>query len=73
MSVKCRLDVRFTFLCSPYERQLLSAIAEHFGRSQGDAVRLLIRQAAREHNLLDSCDPLQMSNATGPNSNYHPS
>jgi len=51
MSIKAKQTIRFTFLCSPHERQLLSTIAEHLGRSQGDAVRLLIRIAAQEFNI----------------------
>jgi hypothetical protein len=38
---------RFTFLCDITERRLLASLAEHLERSQSDAVRLLIREAAR--------------------------
>lgn len=37
---------RFTFLCSLDERELLAELARRLHRSQGDVVRLLIREAA---------------------------
>ena len=37
---------RFTFVCNDDEKGLLVALAEHYHRSQGDFIRLLIRQAA---------------------------
>jgi hypothetical protein len=40
--------IRFTFICNIQERQLITAIAEHLNRSQGDAIRFLIRTAAQE-------------------------
>ena len=40
--------LRFTILCNTTERQLITAIAEHLNRSQGDAVRFLIRAAGQE-------------------------
>ncbi len=39
---------RFTFLCNEDERQIVSALAERLQRSQSDAMRLLIREAAQE-------------------------
>lgn len=39
---------RFTFACDKQDRRMLSDIARRLERSQSDAVRLLIREAARE-------------------------
>ena len=39
---------RFTFLVNRDERRVLEALAQRMQRSQSDAVRLLIREAARE-------------------------
>ncbi|GIL15286.1 MAG: hypothetical protein BroJett039_04590 [Chloroflexota bacterium] len=39
---------RFTFVCSEDERRILAALADYLNRSQSDALRLLIREAARE-------------------------
>ncbi len=39
---------RFTFVCNENERRILAALAEYLNRSQSDALRLLIREAARE-------------------------
>ncbi len=41
----------FTFRVNADERQLIAALADRLQRSQSDAVRLLIREAA--HELLD--------------------
>lgn len=43
---------KFTFLCNDEERQLIQSIAERLERSQGDALRILIRTAAQELGLL---------------------
>jgi hypothetical protein len=42
-----RIDT-FTFRVNTNERRMLKALAERLQRSQSDAVRLLIREAARE-------------------------
>lgn len=39
---------RFTFVCNANERRVLAALADYLNRSQSDALRLLIREAARE-------------------------
>lgn len=39
-------NIRFTLLCSPEERELIALLAQHFRRSQADAVRLILREAA---------------------------
>jgi|GEM_PF-700579 len=39
---------RFTFLCNQYERALIAMLAEHLRRSQSDAVRFVVLDAARE-------------------------
>lgn len=36
-------DIRFTFLCTAEDRKILMALAKHFGRSQSDTIRLLLR------------------------------
>lgn len=41
-------DSRFTFLCTPDERRMLVTVAEKLQRSQGDAVRFLVREASRD-------------------------
>ncbi len=47
-----RLD-RFTFLCNDEERQIVAALAERLRRSQSDAIRYLIVEAARELEASD--------------------
>jgi hypothetical protein len=42
---------RFTFLCSDAERQIITALAEQLNRSQGDAIRFVLRIAAQELHL----------------------
>lgn len=41
-------NIRFTLLCSPEERELIALLAQHLRRSQADAVRLILREAAAE-------------------------
>lgn len=41
-------DSRFTFLCDETERELLARLSARLARTQSDAVRWLIREAARE-------------------------
>jgi hypothetical protein len=43
-----RRKVRFTLLCNTAERQSIAAIAQHMNRSQGDAIRSLIRIAEQD-------------------------
>jgi hypothetical protein len=40
--------MRFTFLCDSEERRILAALARRLERSQSDAVRWLVRNAAQE-------------------------
>lgn len=40
-------DERFTFLCNPDERRLIAELAKRMHRSQSDAVRFVVFQAAR--------------------------
>lgn len=42
-----RIDT-FTFRVNADERRILAALANYLNRSQSDALRLLIREAARE-------------------------
>jgi hypothetical protein len=50
---------RFTFLCTPEERQDLQKLAEYHHRSKGDLVRLLIRTAIQTMNQsIDSKNPI---------------
>jgi len=42
-----RIDT-FTFRVNADERRILAALADYLNRSQSDALRLLIREAARE-------------------------
>ncbi len=51
----------FTFVCNDDERRLISALAAYLNRTQSDAVRLLIREAARE--LIDTA-PVQVARQT---------
>ncbi len=39
---------RFTFLCNQNERALIAELAERLRRSQSDAVRFVVIEAARE-------------------------
>ena len=39
---------RFTFVCDRDERQMLAAVSAKLARTQSDAVRFLIREAARD-------------------------
>jgi len=41
-------DQRFTFLCDSTERRLIERLASCLHRSQGDAMRWLIRKASTE-------------------------
>ncbi len=41
-------DMRFTFVCSLEERQMLDALASKHQRTKSDAIRLLIRKAYQE-------------------------
>jgi len=41
-------ETRFTFLCNEIERQTLAQLALTLQRSQSDAVRWLVSNAARE-------------------------
>jgi len=38
---------RFTFLVNKKERELITALAERLNRSQSDAVRLVVTEAAK--------------------------
>jgi len=42
-----RKEIRFTFLVDDEERELIRKIAERLNRSQSDAVRLIVVNAAR--------------------------
>jgi hypothetical protein len=39
---------RFTFLCDPNERKAIAALAERLSRSQSDAVRFVVIEAAKQ-------------------------
>jgi|WetSurSiteA1Bulk_404760.scaffolds.fasta_scaffold92779_2 hypothetical protein len=41
----------FTFRVSQDERQLIAALAEKLQRTQSDAVRFVLREAAHEHHI----------------------
>jgi hypothetical protein len=41
-------DIRFNLVMNRQERQLLKTVAAATGRSEGDAVRWLVAQAARD-------------------------
>jgi hypothetical protein len=45
----------FTFRVSNEERCLISCLADHLQRSQSDAIRIIIRQAALEHGIKSDC------------------
>lgn len=49
---------RFTFLCNTQERQLLAALAKHLKRSQSDAIRWLVVEAAQELEV-KVCDEIE--------------
>jgi hypothetical protein len=46
-----RKKIRFTFLCNEMERDLINKIALVLERSQGDSVRILIVNAARDMGI----------------------
>jgi hypothetical protein len=39
-------DTRFAFLCDADDRELIAGLSRRLERSQGDAIRWVIRQAA---------------------------
>lgn len=43
---------RFTFLCDDRERQLIAILAERLERSQGDAIRYIVRVELQRRGLL---------------------
>ncbi len=42
---------RFTFLVNPDERRVISALAELMKRSQSDAIRIILLEAAQKNNI----------------------
>jgi len=42
---------RFTFLVNPDERRVISALAELLKRSQSDAIRIILLEAAQKNNI----------------------
>jgi hypothetical protein len=48
MNAHDKKKVRFTFICDAAERQMITAIAKQLHRSQGDAIRFLVRTAVQE-------------------------
>jgi hypothetical protein len=64
------LDDTFTLRVGPTERRQLEAIAKHLERSQSDAVRWLIRQAATKGLLpADQAQALDAAEADGATAN----
>jgi len=63
MTIKRIRTIRFTFLCNTSERQLIIAIAEHLNRSQGDAIRFLIRTAVQELKTEPAKDQRKVTNS----------
>lgn len=47
-------NLRFTFLSDNSERQTLRQLTYHLDRSQGNAIRLLIRQVAENSGLSEA-------------------
>ena len=52
---------RFTFLCDSYERRLIALLAKKLQRSQSDAVRFVVRNAAKELETIEQKISSQMS------------
>lgn len=50
---------RFTFLCDPNERRAIADLAECLQRSQSDAVRFVVVEAAKQ---LTKADPAPITN-----------
>lgn len=52
--------IRFVFLCDPDERRKIQLLANHFQRSQGDAIRFLVNSAYHSlvHNLENPTEQL---------------
>lgn len=46
--------IRFTILCNQDERQMIASLAVRLQRTQSDMMRLLVVNAARELELIDS-------------------
>ncbi|MEL7658743.1 MAG: hypothetical protein AAGU75_22865 [Bacillota bacterium] len=44
-------QIRFTLLMDKTERKIIHALAERLGRSQGDAIRYLLKKAEHEFRL----------------------
>jgi hypothetical protein len=57
------LNQRFTFLCNEDERDGLTNLAKILHRSQGDTIRLLIRNAIRMELSKTDLDEVQMQKA----------
>lgn len=47
-------DSRFTFLCDLGERRMIADLAARLQRSQSDAVRYIVIEAARQLSELDA-------------------
>ena len=45
---------RFTFLCNQDERRFIENLARHLQRTQSDAIRMLIREAAQQMLTTDN-------------------
>ena len=59
-----RLD-RFTFLINADERRMIAALAARMNRSQGDAVRTVIRDAVRAMEANHPTTTQAQHNASG--------
>jgi hypothetical protein len=58
-------DKNFTLRTSPAEREMISAVAQKLERTETDALRLLIRQKARELGIAPTNDERQRAHAAG--------
>lgn len=52
---------RFTFLCNPDERLLIEKLAHRLQRSQSDAVRYVVINAAQTLGALDHMESKQLT------------
>ena len=62
-------DQRFTFLCTKEDRRDLKRLAEYLHRSQGDTIRMLIRNAVQIELNTSSLNEIQLQNGKNNSTN----
>ena len=62
---------RFTFLCDDKERQLIAMLAKRLERSQGDAIRYIVRVELQRRGLLPIPEVTKATQALPTQENAH--